>query len=402
MSVAAFVAYLNDTFKAIWDVNEAAVEGEVSGYRVSQGQWVSFDLKDNEALVNVFLPVWKQSVPIEDGMRVRVFGWPRIYPKYGKFSLSAEKIELAGEGALRKALAMLRLKLEQEGLFDLSRKRALPRFPKRIALIASKESAAYGDFIRIVNERWGGLDIDLYHVLVQGERAPEQIVRAIQTAQNLFPPYQGGTQGGSVGYDALVLTRGGGSFDELMAFNDERVVRAIHGCKIPTLVAIGHERDLTLAEEAADVRGSTPTDCARRLVPDRAEILFALSQYHDSIASSLDQWIHDRATHLDQAMLHARHWLQDVLSRFEAVSLKAIEGFDRWRLALADRIQSVSRLFRSFDPRSVIQRGYAIVRDASGSVVTSVKALRINATAEVQLRDGSAETLVQSIKQKLL
>ncbi|HEU0050623.1 MAG TPA: exodeoxyribonuclease VII large subunit, partial [Patescibacteria group bacterium] len=210
MTVPEFVNYLNETFKAIWDPHDVAIEGEVSGYRVSQNQWASFDLKDAEALVNIFMPVWKVQVPLEDGMRVRVFGVPRIYPKYGKFSFNAERVELNGEGTLRKALAILRQKFEAEGLFDPSRKRPLPVFPARIALIASRESAAYGDFLRIVNERWNGVEIDVYHVIVQGDAAPESIVRAIGAAGKMH-------DSGRL-YDAVVMTRGGGSLEELMAF----------------------------------------------------------------------------------------------------------------------------------------------------------------------------------------
>ncbi|MSR85650.1 exodeoxyribonuclease VII large subunit [Candidatus Uhrbacteria bacterium] len=390
MSVSGFLAYVNETFKAIWDAQEVAIEGEVFGYRLSQGQWVSFDLKDADGLVNIFLPVWKmQGPPIEDGMRVRVFGLPRVYPKYGKFSLSAERIEIAGEGGLRKALALLRQRLEQEGLFDSSRKRQLPRFPMRIALIASRESAAYGDFIRILNERWRGLEIDLYHVLVQGENAPGQIVRAIEWAGRgvidhaLVPdPMVAGPKGPGRNelrpYDALVLTRGGGSLEELMAFNDERVVRALYGSKIPTLVGIGHERDLTFAEEVADVRASTPTDCARRLVSDRQDVLYELATLERGISEALefrvDQWRETIANSIDVAL--------------------------RWIKGLEDRRASLTRLFQSFDPRSVVQRGYAIISDGTGQVRTALKGLRPQDTLTIAMRDGTAETLIQSLYAK--
>src|SRR5258706_7413296 len=137
--VSEFIEVVNTVLKETMSAEVFAVEGEVSGYRVSQGQWVSFDLKDDKALVNIFMPVWNLRVPLEDGIRVRDFGTPRLYPKYGQISISAERIELAGEGALKKALALLRERLEREGLFDPSRKRSLPRFPERIALIASTE-----------------------------------------------------------------------------------------------------------------------------------------------------------------------------------------------------------------------------------------------------------------------
>ena len=389
MTVSAFLAYVNETFKAIWDPTQVAVEGEVSGFRVSQGQWVNFDLKDEEALVPVFMVLRNLGLPIQDGMRVRLYGYPRVYPKYGKFSFNAERIELVGEGALRKALAMLREKLAAEWLFEPSRKRMLPRFPERIALIASRDSAAYGDFIRILQERWGGLEIDLYHVLVQGENAPHSMVRAIEAAQ-------------TGDYDAIVITRGGGSFEELMAFNDERLVRAIYASKIPTLVGIGHERDLALAEEVADVRGSTPTDCARRLVPDRKDILFQLSTTQENIADELHGWLDDWRQRSEETVRSADKWLQHIRQELSLSVRRTADGTASWLSRLGERVSAVERLVASFNPQAVVRRGFAIVRDADGRVRTSVKGLTAKERLALQLRDGTVDTVVESIKPQLL
>lgn len=365
LAVSEFLSIVNDLLRETLSGGEAfAIEGEVSGYRVSQGQWVSFDLKDDKAIVNVFMPLWNLNVPVEDGLRVRVFGLPRVYPKYGKFSLSAERIELVGEGALKKALALLRARLEKEGLFDPSRKRPLPRFPSRIALIASKESAAYGDFIRILGERWGGIEIDVYHVLVQGERAPAEIVQAIEDANE------------SASCDVIVLTRGGGSFEELMAWNDERVARAIHRSKIPTLVAIGHERDLSLAEETADVRGSTPTDCARRLVPDRREVMYELASTIDGIESSF----------------------MFSLERAARILERAISAPSAWISLMQAHLESTVRLISSLDPHAVLERGYAIVRDAKGRAVTRVARLGVQDAVAVALADGQFDAAVTQVR----
>jgi exodeoxyribonuclease VII large subunit len=387
LHVSEFLEIVNGVLRETLGAEVVAVEGEVSGYRVSQGQWVSFDLKDEKALVNVFLPLWNLNVPMEDGIRVRVFGLPRVYPKYGKFSLSADRIELAGEGALKKALALLRLKLEKEGLFDPSRKRSLPRFPTKIALIASRESAAYGDFIRIVGERWGGLEIDLYHVLVQGEKAPKEIVEAIEYANELSLRANKHTSEAISGrqeiaasqtprndkpYDVLVITRGGGSLEELMAFNDERVARAVHASKIPTLVAIGHERDLTFAEEAADVRGSTPTDCARRLVPDRKDVAYELISVLNSIETDTLQIVEQAQVLLDRSLLAVSQWLR----------------------VLSERLESHRRVLLSCDPRKVLARGYAIVKDRAGKIVSSAKKIQKGDELQITVKDGTIESTV--------
>lgn len=385
MTVTAFIAYLNDTFKAIWDSQQVALEGEVASYRCSQGQWINFDLKDEGGLVSVFMPAAKLNVPIQDGMRVRLFGWPRVYPKYGKFSFSADRVELIGEGALQKALQMLRAKLEKEGLFEATRKRTLTRFPQRIALIASRESAAYGDFVRIVSERWGGLEIDLYHVMVQGDQAPSQIVAAIQTAQQMHDERS---------YDALVLTRGGGSLEELMAFNNEQVVRALFASRIPTLVGIGHERDLTLAEEVADVRGSTPTDCARRLVLDRMDVLYELATLQESIDGSLERWIQAAQHRIETVMVRTDAWLGQCRFRFTHLGSTIQLGLERWYEKSQARLEVLDRLIRCHQPEAVLKRGYAIVRNVMGTVQSSVQGVGAGDEMSIQLKDGKVKTIV--------
>lgn len=394
-SVTDFIAHVNGVLAKCWHPEDLCVEGEVSSFRVSQGQWVNFDLKDKDGLVGVFMSVWQLQVPVEDGMKVRVYGMPRIYPKFGKFSMTANKIELVGDGALAKALAALRSRLEKEGLFEPSRKRELPKFPERVALIASKESAAYGDFARIVNERWRGLEIDLYHVKVQGAGAAEDVAKAIAHANSRGD------------YDVLVLTRGGGSLEELMAFNDEQVVRAIHASKIPTLVGIGHERDLTLAEEAADVRGSTPTDCARRMVPDRRDILRHLVYQTENIESTLLSSIEMNKQIMVRALRAPAVWISQQKKDLVALSSTCSSNVRQWLRALQDRYRSDVRLLASLDPKGVLARGYSMLRDARGRAITTVANLSVGMELTAVLKDGEGNMSVKSIKgaikqQKLL
>ncbi|MFH1620982.1 MAG: exodeoxyribonuclease VII large subunit [Patescibacteria group bacterium] len=388
LQVAEFIEIVNGILRETLSGEVFAVEGEVSGYRVSQGQWVTFDLKDDKSLVNVFMPIWQLTVPLEDGIRVRVFGLPRVYPKYGKFSISAERIELAGEGALRKALIQLREKLAKEGLFDPTRKRELPKYPNRIALIASRDSAAYGDFVRIAGERWGGLEIDLYHVPVQGDKAPREIVAAIENAQ-------------SGEYDVLVMTRGGGSFDDLMAFNDERVARAIHASGIPTMVAIGHERDLTLAEEAADVRGSTPTDCARRLVPDRKDVLFELATGVGTIQDSMNKIIMDWHQVIERSLSLPAVWLTVRQNELANLFVRNTESANNWLRGLHGILESSNRLFSSFDHKNVLKRGYAMLK-AGSKYATSVNQLKTGERVDMVLKDGEAGADIVWIKSRLI
>ena len=380
VAVSEFVDVVNATLKETWP-SDVAVEGEVSSFRVSQGQWVSFDLKDDKALVNVFMTVWNLRVPVEDGMKVRVFGSPRVYPKYGKFSLSADRVEVWGEGRLRRALALLRERLAKEGLFDPSRKRELPRFPKKIALIASRESAAYGDFLRILDERWKGLEIDSYHVVVQGERAPMSVMSALEAAQD-----------GE--YDAIIITRGGGSFEDLIAFNDETLVRAIHASKIPTMVAIGHERDITLAEEVADIRGSTPTDCARRLVPDRKDVLYEIATMQQMAEDGMQEIVDAGHRILEKVLFAPGIWLQARSVELTHVSERFQSHAMRWFQILSERLEMRMRILSGLDPRRVLARGYALVKGKSGKAVTRRADLKDGDGICVLFQDGEVEATV--------
>jgi len=405
LQVSEFIEIVNGILRESMSGEVFAVEGEVSGFKVSQGQWVTFDLKDEKSLVNIFIPLRQLGVLVQDGMRVRVFGLPRVYPKFGKFSVTAERIELAGEGAIKKALALLRQKLEKEGIFDPARKRSLPRFPRRVALVASRESAAYGDFIRIVGERWGGLEIDLYHVLVQGDKAPQEIVAAIEQAnlsssrashvkrdETRDPSMDPGSVAGMTKkyYDVLVMTRGGGSLEELMAFNDERVVRAVYGSRIPTLVAIGHERDLTLAEEAADVRGSTPTDCARRLVPDRRDVLYELATLAENIETAVSQELEARQAVLERALAAPGLWLAGRKAELDSLAGNIWSGVEVWLRDLGAELAASLRLLQSLDPKGVLKRGYAMLKDAAGHSVASVSKLNVGKEVAIVMQDGDA------------
>jgi exodeoxyribonuclease VII large subunit len=210
-SVAEFIGNVNDII-----AGEFVIEGEISQYKVSQGKWIFFDLKDDRATLNCFSTIFMLPAPLEDGMRVQVLGYPKVQEKSGRFSFTVQKVVPIGAGALQRAYTLLKEKLTTEGLFSVGRKRSLPGLPSRIGVIASRESAAFGDFSKIINGRWGGLEIIVRQVTVQGETAVDEIVGAFQEFNSL-PEL----------CDVVVLIRGGGSLEDLAAFNSEAVVRAV-------------------------------------------------------------------------------------------------------------------------------------------------------------------------------
>ena len=200
-SVSDFVALVNQTFE--YAFNSVVIRGELANFKVSKNRWVYFDLKDDESSVRFFGTVYMLPGPLEDGMMLEVQGNPRLHSQFG-FSVNVQTMRPVGEGSIKKAASLLQAKLETEGLFDAERKRVLPYPPERIGLITSRESAAYADFMKILNARWRGLNLDFVDTNVQGEQAAEQIVAAIQRLNQLAEPPE-----------VLILIRGGGSADDL-------------------------------------------------------------------------------------------------------------------------------------------------------------------------------------------
>ena len=178
LTVSDFVALLNQTLEYAYP--SVAVVGEVSEFRVSQGKWVSFKLKDGESVVDCFMGIYQLRIPLEDGMKVMVIAAPRVNAKWGKFSLNVRTVKPIGEGSIKKGFELLKAKFEAEGLFAPERKRALPRVPSFVGVVTSTESAAYADFCKIMNERWGGMNVEVAHTQVQGEPAADQMIRAIK------------------------------------------------------------------------------------------------------------------------------------------------------------------------------------------------------------------------------
>lgn len=360
-TVSDFVAFLNQTIEAAYPY--VTIEGEISNFRIARGRWVYFDLKDEEASVHLFGSVYSLPGPLEDGMVVRVSGNPRLHPLYG-FSVNVQTVAPIGEGSLRRAADLLAKKLQAEGLFAPERKRLLPYPPSRIALITASSSAAYADFLKILNARWRGVSVEHFDVQVQGEPAAAQIVSAI-TAANALPELP----------EVLVLTRGGGSADDLAVFSDERVVRAVAASRVPTLVAIGHEVDVSLAELAADSHASTPSNAAELLTPDRRVTLERLRDIRHSFNDLLKDIVKQRR---------------------EEIKRQRIE-LDRGLLAAFHdthaRTRAQRSLLEAYDPTAALRRGYALVR-AKGEVIRSVNMLQVGEAISVQLSDGFAQATI--------
>ncbi len=331
-SVSDYIAVLNQTLEYAYPSIE--IEGEVASFKVNQGKWVFFDLKDASGSLGCFMSLFNLRVPIEDGMKVIIRAAPKVTP-WGKFSLTVQSIRPSGEGSLKKSFELLKAKLAGEGLFAPERKRLLPEMPAHIAVISSTGAAGYADFVKILNERWGGLKVDVAHVQVQGEGAAEQLVRAIKyfNEQEVLP-------------EVLVIIRGGGSADDLAVFNDEPLAREIAASRIPTLVGVGHEVDTSLADMVADVRAATPSNAAQIVVPDRKEFTRSLRFLVYRIVNRMDMTI-------DEQRGDVRRTLEQAWTLFDARAAM-----------LQTQLVTMRQVLGAYDPRAVLARGYAIVRGA--------------------------------------
>ena len=368
LGVSDFVALVNQTFEYAFP--SVTIVGELANFKVSKNRWVYFDLKDEESSVRFFGTVYMLPGPLEDGMMLEVRGNPRLHQQFG-FSVNVQSMRPVGEGSIKKAASLLQAKLEAEGLFDADRKRPLPYPPERIGLITSRESAAYADFMKILGARWRGLQIQFVDTQVQGEAAAGQIVAAIQRLNQLSEPPE-----------VVVLIRGGGSADDLATFSAEPVVRAVAASRIPTLVAIGHEIDASLAELAADQRASTPSNAAELLVPDRRVMLDRLENAKENLTEDV---------------------VQIFLLKRRDLKLQGDDLHENIRRSLereqAD-VASKRQLLAALDPNLALERGFAIVCDANGKMLKSAQNLRPDAIINIEMRDARASAKVTEIRRK--
>ncbi|NTW61597.1 exodeoxyribonuclease VII large subunit [Candidatus Saccharibacteria bacterium] len=337
--VSDFIAIFNQTIE--YSYPSVAIEGEVASFKVNQGKYVFFDLKDSSGSVGCFMSLFQLRTPIEDGMKVIVMASPKL-TAWGKFSLTVRSIRPSGEGSLKKSYDLLKTKLEKEGLFAIERKRPLPSQPKSVAVISSVQAAGYADFIKIVGDRWGGMRIDVANVQVQGAVAADQIIRALNyfNTQESLP-------------EVIIIIRGGGSADDLSVFSDEKLVRAIASSRVPTLVGVGHETDESLADLVADVRAATPSNAAQILVPDKKETIRSIKLRLGSLVPII------------------QNNLSQYRSEVNRLVNLALDNLDIKFTEAASNLNSFKRLIGQLDPNKALERGYAILRGEykTGSII---------------------------------
>ncbi len=337
-------ALLENGFPSIW------IEGEVSNLRRPPSGHLYFSLKDAQAQVNCALFRQQQrllGIEPRDGLHVLMRARVSLYEGRGEFQLIVEHLEEAGEGALRRAFEALKRRLAQEGLFDLAHKKPLPRLPRRIGILTSPAGAVLHDILTTLARRFPAIPVLLYPVPVQGEGAAERIAAMIRLA------------GVRRDCDALILARGGGSLEDLWAFNEEIVARAIYECPIPIVCGVGHETDITIADLVADARAPTPTAAAELLSPDRQEWLARYRSLEQRLIARMRDRLRQLALHSDwlaARLVHPRRRLEELRGRLEALRLR-LELAVRQRLRQqAGRLQALSARLEAGSPRERLRR----------------------------------------------
>lgn len=392
MSVAALTSQIKGTlesrFQDVW------VAGEVSNFSRPSSGHCYFTLKDNDAQIRAVM--WRGSAArlrfeMQDGLELIVHGNVDVYAPRGSYQLVVKQAQPQGVGALELALQKLREKLAAEGLFERERKRPLPAFPRRIGFVTSPTGAAVRDFLQVLNRRWRGIEVLVIPARVQGDGAADEIAEGIRQANRLTPAL-----------DALVVGRGGGSLEDLWCFNEEAVVRAIAASEVPTISAVGHEIDVTLADFAADVRALTPSEAAERVVPSADELTDRLrglgGRLHGTVRRRLTIG-RERLERVEQARPFARPHaiLQDTARRLDDLDRngaravrRALERGQAGLAAVAGKLQTLS-------PLGVLERGYSLTTDSKNRVVRTVEAIKIGDRLKTRVASGEVTSVVESV-----
>ncbi len=373
------------------------VEGEVSNFkRHMPSGHLYFTLKDEEAQVRCVM--WRSDASkvrfeVSDGIKVIVKGRVSLYEPRGDFQLYAVTLMPAGQGALQLAFEQLKKKLEDEGLFAEDRKREIPVFPSRIGVVTSLEGAAVRDIISIINRRFPAVEVVIYPVKVQGEGASDEIARAIRDFNKLS------------NVDVLIVGRGGGSLEDLWAFNEEVVARSIFESVIPVISAVGHQVDFTIADFVADVRAATPSAAAELVVPDGQEVTAGIQSAVRNLGRLVEQKIYGLTLELDKlshhyalqqpsALVEQKSQLVDELIR--RLDTEAQHSMD----VTSQKLKAIESHLNALNPSAVLRRGYAFVESSAG-IVSSVRDIQAGESATIHLHDGTLESQITGKSERL-
>lgn len=393
------VSGLNQYIKSVMDrdefLNGLFVRGELSNYKCYPSGHHYFSLKDSEGAVRCVMfrrEAMRLKFRPENGMKVLAFGRVTVFPRDGQYQLYCSDLILDGVGDLAVAFEQLKNKLAGEGLFALERKRPIPAYPQKIALITSPAGAAIRDMLRILKARWPLADVVLLPTSVQGAEAPGEICNAFSLVRYCD------------GVDLVITGRGGGSMEDLWCFNDEAVARAIAACPVPVISAVGHEPDVTIADFVADLRAATPSNGAELATPDIGELRARLEGARRRMGNSIERRVRREREHLSR--LERSRVLRDPMAAISDKRLLLDFQRDKLSSVLKGRLGTeqarLGRLAASLDalsPLKVLGRGYAIARGEDGAVLRSVRDVSVGAPLRLRMTDGGVLCRVEGVEE---
>lgn len=393
--VSQINTYLKDKFDSDPFLGGLCVRGELSNYKVYPSGHHYFTMKDAEGALRCVMfrgSAMRLRFRPENGMKVLAVGRITVYPRDGAYQMYCEALTPDGVGDLHVAYEQLKEKLQEEGLFERSHKKPLPPYPHRIAVITSSAGAAVHDILRILGKRYPLSRVILLPVRVQGAEAPPEIAGAIRYANRWKIA------------DVILTGRGGGSIEDLWAFNDERVARAIYESEIPVVSAVGHEPDVTISDFVADVRAATPSNGAELIAPDQMELKQQLRGYEGRMAAAMERKLKLSRQQLEA--LAGRRVLQSPGNYFEdrRVTLDRMQerlGAAAQRIVDGKRrkFEQLTAALDAMSPLKVLGRGYAMVK-SGGKLAKSIRDLAAGDTVCIRLRDGAAEACVTGIQEE--
>lgn len=391
-TVSQFNNMVNTTLTSA--IGEVVVEGEITQLNVTAKGGVNIVVKDSgeAAILNLsgYAPRIEGLKMINEGMKVAAFGVPNLWSAGGRFSLQIYKILPLGEGALREAYEKLKRDLEAQGLFAIERKRPLPDYVQKIALLTGKDSAAQSDFLKILKENNAGIEIDYFPVQVQGKYAEQEILDTLEFVNNSA-------------YDCVALVRGGGSLEDLITFNSERIARMIFSMKVPVIVGVGHEKDESIADFVADVRASTPSQAAYYLVVNNENFIKAqemkLDIIKDSLVDNLNSKrivIESKAGNISQRLMLFIKTIENKVFKLDYLA----KDFPNLIEKLKIKVENLEKLFQSYNPKNVLKKGYAYITDEKGSVLNEPEDFLVGQNINLNLAKASVLTNILKVTKK--
>jgi len=395
LSVSQINEYLQKQMDQDPFLNQIAVKGEISNYKVYPSGHHYFTLKDEGAALKCVMfkgNAMRLRFRPDNGMQVLAMGKISVYPRDGAYQLYCATLVMDGVGDLYAAFEQLKAKLAAKGLFDPAHKKPIPKYPKTIGIVTSSAGAAIHDMLRILNKRYPLCKVRLLSVRVQGVEAPEEIAGAIRYANQFALA------------DLLIVGRGGGSIEDLWAFNDERVAYAIYDSVIPVISAVGHEPDVTISDYVADLRAATPSNAAELAVPDQDVLRQNLDSLTAGMTHILQQRLKNAKRQLDMltaspALQSADAYLQQKEKQIELLCARMIAAQNQKVSQSRQRFVSAAAKLDALSPLKVLTRGYAMVRTDEGNVVRSIKQVQPGDPIQILLGDGSATAEVTDVKE---